>query len=168
MQSPCHLHQQPPSLKTARGTSPERPSPHPASPARMHVVGPNGCARRAAAPELLQTPLPSSSWAASQGATIAYRGPMDVVRDVLATRGAGSMMRRLAPTLVREVTGTAIMFAVYEAGKRRLAQAQARQPACQSGGTHCGSWARACIGIPMQEAGRPWPSRCAVRVACLP
>ena len=54
---------------------------------------------------------------------------MDVVRHVLAARGAGGMMRGLAPTLVREVTGTAIMFAVYEAGKRRLAQAQAR-PAC--------------------------------------
>ena len=49
---------------------------------------------------------------------------MDVVRHVLAARGAGGMMRGLAPTLVRKVAGTAIMFEVYEAGKRRLAGAQ--------------------------------------------
>lgn len=56
---------------------------------------------------------------------------MDVVRHVLAARGVGGMMRGLAPTLVREVTGTAIMFAVYETAKRRLAEAQVRRPACQ-------------------------------------
>jgi solute carrier family 25 carnitine/acylcarnitine transporter 20/29 len=62
--------------------------------------------------------------ARAQGAATAYRGPLDVVRHVLAERGAAGLFRGMAPTLVREVTGTAIMFAVYEAAKRRLAEAQ--------------------------------------------
>ncbi len=62
--------------------------------------------------------------ARAQGAPTAYRGPLDVVRHVLAERGVGGLFRGMAPTLVREVTGTAIMFAIYEGAKRRLAEAQ--------------------------------------------
>jgi len=66
--------------------------------------------------------------AGAQGAPTAYRGPLDVVRHVLAERGVGGLFRGMAPTLVREVTGTAIMFAVFEGAKRRLADAQVGAP----------------------------------------
>lgn len=56
----------------------------------------------------------------------AYRGPGDVIRHVLAERGARGLLCGMTATLLRDVVGMAIMFAVFEACKQRLAKLQVK------------------------------------------
>lgn len=64
-----------------------------------------------------------------------HRGPLDVVRHVWAhERGLVGLFRGLTPTLAREVPGNAVMFGVYEALKRGLADAQGLASTADLGG----------------------------------
>ncbi|WVZ57737.1 hypothetical protein U9M48_008084 [Paspalum notatum var. saurae] len=59
---------------------------------------------------------------APAAAAVKYGGPMDVAKHVLRSEGgARGLFKGLAPTLAREVPGSAIMFGVYEATKQALA-----------------------------------------------
>lgn len=57
-------------------------------------------------------------------AAVRYKGPFDVLRHVRSEKGILGLYKGMTPTLVREVTGNAVMFGVYEYCKRQLAQAQ--------------------------------------------
>ena len=59
-----------------------------------------------------------------------YRGPLDVVRQVMRSEGGiVGLYRGLGPTLLREVPGSCAMFAAYEAFKISLAKQQVLQHA---------------------------------------
>ncbi|XP_039051884.1 mitochondrial carnitine/acylcarnitine carrier-like protein [Hibiscus syriacus] len=58
----------------------------------------------------------------SASAALKYRGPIDVVRHVLASEGGiRGLFKGFIPTLVREIPGNAAMFGVYEAVKQYMA-----------------------------------------------
>ena len=72
-----------------------------------------------------------------------YRGPLDVVKQVMRSEGgAVGLYRGLGPTLLREVPGSAAMFAAYEAFKISLAKQQVVQ---KSDDAKLGSNQVACI-----------------------
>lgn len=59
------------------------------------------------------------------GTSVKYRGPFDVVRQVLQSEGGiRGLFKGLTPTLLREVPGNAAMFGMYEATKQFLAGGQ--------------------------------------------
>ena len=56
-----------------------------------------------------------------------YRGPVDVVRQVMRSEGGvRGLYKCMGPTLLREVPGSSSMFAAYEALKLSLAKQQVR------------------------------------------
>ena len=63
-----------------------------------------------------------------QQGSMQYRGPLDVVRQVMRSEGGVvGLYRGLGPTLLREVPGSSAMFAAYEAFKIFLAKQQVTQ-----------------------------------------
>jgi len=65
-----------------------------------------------------------TSAACAQG-SLRYKGPMDVVRQVMRLEGGVmGLYKGLVPTLFREVPGCAAMFAAYEAIKLGAAKQQ--------------------------------------------
>lgn len=61
--------------------------------------------------------------------SLQYRGPVDVVRQVM--KGEGGMLgmyKGLLPTMVREVAGCSAMFAAYEAIKLGVVKQQVPLP----------------------------------------
>ena len=66
----------------------------------------------------------SAVWHILQG-TLQYRGPLDVVKQVLKSEGGvRGLYKGMGPTLLREVPGSAALFAAYEALKLSLAKQQ--------------------------------------------
>ncbi|KAM7525418.1 hypothetical protein LguiA_015320 [Lonicera macranthoides] len=63
----------------------------------------------------------STTDAGSAPAAAKYKGPTDVARHVLRSRGIRGLFKGLGPTMAREVPGNAAMFGVYEALKQYLA-----------------------------------------------
>ncbi|XP_039026482.1 mitochondrial carnitine/acylcarnitine carrier-like protein [Hibiscus syriacus] len=58
----------------------------------------------------------------SAGAALKYRGPIDVVRHVLASEGGiRGLFKGFVPTLVRDIPGNSAIFGVYEAVKQYMA-----------------------------------------------
>lgn len=61
--------------------------------------------------------------------SLQYRGPMDVVKQVM--KGEGGMLgmyKGLLPTMVRELVGCSAMFAAYEAIKLGAVKQQVLAP----------------------------------------
>lgn len=57
--------------------------------------------------------------------SLQYRGPMDVVRQVMKGEGGmAGLYKGLLPTMVREVAGCSAMFAAYEAIKLAVVKQQ--------------------------------------------
>jgi len=57
-----------------------------------------------------------------------FKGPGDMARHIFKTEGVAGLFRGTAATLWRDVPGSGIYFAVYEAFKRYF-DAQVRNPA---------------------------------------
>ena len=51
-------------------------------------------------------------------------GPFTVIRQVVSAGGYTGLYRGMAPTLLREVPGSCVMFSAYEASKRAFAKHQ--------------------------------------------
>ena len=68
--------------------------------------------------------LTNTSAACAQG-SLQYKGPTDVLRQVMRSEGGViGLYRGLVPTLLREVPGCAAMFAAYESIKMGAAKQQ--------------------------------------------
>lgn len=53
-----------------------------------------------------------------------YKGPADVARQLLASRGLPGLFKGYLPTLMREMPGCTVYFATYEGSKKMMATAQ--------------------------------------------